>query len=352
MPFEVSALFRVLADREEWELAESAIADPELEQEIEGESSLAPDGSTPADETDDLGELDLDALLRQGMSPAETTPPPDEDTEDPTGLLDAEDAEGAPAGDEEAHEGAPTAAADMATWIENVRGKSARISEVPGQHRGAVVDAILADRDATHATNVADIQAQARQAVADAYQRGVEEAQRQAVITQEVAAIDELRESDPEAFVRWEDEYPDRAAAYRSIKEQRRQPVKVDAQAAEQAVVYQLAAKQIERLQAVPGAHDAFLAANAQSRKVYAPTTDGVSDLANDVTELLADLKAQSKLKADEPAREAAARRQAQAAANRALPKAPGTGTPPADDLASSNNVNDLLAAGFRSARR
>lgn len=221
------------------------------------------------------------------------------------------DLEGANPEGEGAADGAEQPVPDVAQWAATLREAPTRINEIPAKQRAEAIRQMLARERESY-----------EQAAHLAYQRGAQEAQQAAQVASAVAEIDQLRSDDPEAFVRWEDQFPDRAAAYRAFKTRQAPPA---GQRAEAVLISQQTAAIVTRLKAVPGAHEALLALGKQ----YPATVDGIAALTADAADVLADAK--TRQKANDPDARKAAARQANAESLKGIPKPAGTGAAGSD---------------------
>lgn len=219
----------------------------------------------------------------------------------------------------------PASERSVDEWEALLRRQPQRIHEVPGRMRGELL-------------------ARAYRAAQEAEQRGREAGQREAIQGQDVlqrkraavAEIDELRQSDPAAYVEWQENFPERDETYRAVKAelaQLQQPTPP-----QQDMTQDIIRRAADVINTV-ASHPEILA--KLEKENFPATLDG----------LLA-LKAAAAVELNKldtaPIRDV----QQAAAAHRARPRtgAPSATPPAASGPADTNDIGALLTAAFRSS--
>lgn len=239
--------------------------------------------------------------LRPAPAPQATVTDDADGADDDDGAPEAE-APGTP-------EGQPKQQLTVEQWAEVLKDAPHRINEIPGKMRGETLRHIR-EADARSVDT----------RIAEAYAAGRAAEQRVATLAAQVAEVDELRDTDPKAFVDWQTQFPDRHANYVRFKAEL-EAAETGGQTQQQvvAMVQERASAVVQQLRGYPEVADKLKDRN------YPMTIEGVTRLAADVAVEIARHDAA-------PARQ----RQQAAAEQAARPKALITGGGAAGELTAA----------------
>ena len=229
--------------------------------EVQADTAAAPPAPQGEPVLEGLDGLDLRGLA-EGLRPTVEAPTTDavtESDEDDGGEQEAEPEAGEPA--------QPKTQLTAQQWAEVLRDAPQRINEAPGKLRAEAIR-LLRDTDTRNA--------QAEQAAA--FEQGRRYAQRLSEVAETVAQIDEVKASDPAAFVEWQTAYPDRYAAY--IKAQAELARSADGARTDQSMQQAIGEKARQVL--APLAAHPDIVEKLASRN-YPMTIDGLTALTADV---------------------------------------------------------------------
>lgn len=237
----------------------------------------------------------------EGEEPETPTAPeaPEEGSEDETPEEEPEDDTPSESEESDEDEEAAPAPAGVEAWADVIREKPVRINEVPARDRAKVIETALAQQKADSIA-----------AAQRAYDLGKQQAALELETRQAVAEIDQLKADDPQAYVEWADQYPDRDETYRAFKRQQASP-QGDAgvtalRTAARAALSKLEGESLERVRA---------------GGPYPETPEGLAKLQDAVVEELATVRVQATARAQAPTREAAEKRETAAARLKGTPK-------------------------------
>lgn len=263
-------------------------------KELYAEHGLDPLTGDPVGEEDNTGDEEQD-----GMEPGQD-------------LAGVSAEEGEEPGSGNAREQALPANVDE--WVSTIREKPARINEIPAKQRADVIQKLRDDDYAAY-------EAAARRA----YEAGIASAKERITVEAAVAEIDQLKTDDPESYLEWAEQYPDREEAYRAHKKQLRGIVdpRVEAQ---NAILTQ--ARVVLGKVTQPDALERVKAAGP-----FPPTAEGLAKLEDAVLEELAEQRAQAKVAQGQPARKGAAMREQAVAGLKNTPKPNIGGASPDGEL-------------------
>jgi len=219
-------------------------------------------------------------------------------------------------------------------WVADVASNPNTLDRIPPRHHKAVVEAIISQNN--------DVNRRAVElAIERGRQAGLQQAEQQRAIDTEVARLDTLADEEPEQFIRWQREYPDRAQAYFAIKGGQAAPKAAAPDPMVAAKPYLDQARALfERLKEFPAAHERVLAKAGD----FQATAEGFAQFAT----LVADELAEAKAKKPDPAGQAIEKRKQAQAERKAVPR-PETGTgraAPTDEL--PEDPMTLIGMGFK----
>ena len=232
----------------------------------------------------------LDTGAGQEDEGGQVAPPPSTDLLDQERWIAEAEAEAAPPApqQEEEPEWAPeepeyeAPAPDESTpvdWASVLREAPQRINEVPARQRAQVLEE-MRQRERQ------EWDAQAQEAITRARAEAVHEARQREELQQQVAQLDEFRQTDPEGFAEWEGKYPQRAEAYYRYKADRyaaSQPRQIDPSEP----IHQASQRILARANNSPEVLRELHNRQQREPRRYAPNADGLANLAADINEIM-----------------------------------------------------------------
>lgn len=280
-------------------------------QEGEAPQEITPQASEPTPESSDF---DVDDLFARGTAtiemPADGDVPPEPvaDADD----LEADEPEETPdeGGDSNATE-KPDQQAQLFQYAATVAQNPTRIAEVPRKMQPEVIKQLLAaaytrGRDDTSQT----------------FEQQSSQEERLRVL---VSEKDDLRRSDPDAFLTWEDEHPEEAAQYRmarkTFSERRAGPVETPQQATPDLIQKRVIDRLLPRVQSLPEGVRAQIQQRVNAGEF--PLTDAGYDALDEAIFRASTQVATAPAPASDPETRAAVERRQQAAQTRSAAAKP-----------------------------
>lgn len=319
-----------------------------------GTPSVPDTGASSTDSfSDRLGRALLGTMPQIEDEPEADESPADVEEEGEDEQEAAEDAPETDEADEATEDGEPEQVDERPDYnviagqlIQNPRS----INQHPAKEHPFILEALV--RTYNSALQIADQDAEQR-----GYERGKQEAEVGAKVATAVAEIDQLRSSDPEGFIAWSEEHPERAEAYFQYKRQGR--VAAPPQGQPKQPENDPAVAQIEsigqakwgELAALPDGARREAEERVRAGLAGSPDLkDWLGRMYRLVDQELAAAEQAKRKKDEEPARKALEQRQEAAAARKAVPRpdvGSGVGAQGGENLEGMSYM-DLIALGVK----